>query len=54
MDLSAVCATIGGIDKEIKQSMGELLTLANDIEVTSDDNGAEKALVDILKMLQEG
>ncbi|MBQ1335352.1 MAG: N-6 DNA methylase [Selenomonadaceae bacterium] len=53
VDLSTVCATIGGIDKEIKQSMDELLTLANDIEVTSDDSTSEKALVDIIKMLQE-
>ena len=54
MDLSAVCATISSIDKEIEQSMSDLLPFANEIEVTVDDSEAKKALADIIKMFQEG
>ncbi|MBQ1511787.1 MAG: N-6 DNA methylase, partial [Selenomonadaceae bacterium] len=40
VDLSAVCATISDIDKEIKQSMSDLLPLSQELDVTVDDDNA--------------
>ena len=53
VDLSAVCATISGIDNEIKQGMDELLPLSQDIDVTVNDEKSKKMLADIIQMLQE-
>ena len=53
VDLSAVSAQIAELDREIKNSMNELLPLAQDIDVTVDDESSRKMLEDVIKMLQE-